>query len=263
MRRREAGIRAIRKPLKPWCTVDDFDRNPADKQERERPGEQKEKTDLGPHAKHAEAIRKLAGEIEKLTLVKPHLFLYADEAGVVRHIQGESRLTSRLGEAGLRAGASLAREQAGRNAVALAMATGRLSVVEGLEHDKRAFGALSWICSPLRREARTSGYVALGSPPSGELAFRVPLLQQLARSVEGRTERAASDPDTVQKRLEEHRLTFREMQVAGDWLEGLTVEEIADRLGIAEQTVRTFIKKIYAKTGVNHKGEFFIRFLKR
>lgn len=85
--------------------------------------------------------------------------------------------------------------------------------------------------------------MALGSPPSGELAFRVPLLQQLARSVEGRTERAASDPDTVQKRLEEHRLTFREMQVAGDWLEGLTVEEIAERLGIAEQTVRTFIKK--------------------
>ncbi|QJC51020.1 hypothetical protein HGI30_05215 [Paenibacillus albicereus] len=259
MRRMEAGTRARRKQGKPWCTVDDFDgkRWPLDKQAR---GEQ---AAWRPHAEQAEAIRLLAGEIQEMTLVKPHLFLYADEAGIVRHIQGEAELARRLGEAGLRAGVSLAREQAGRNAVALALATGRLSVVEGLEHDKPAFGGLSWVCAPLRRDDRGCGYVALGSTPGGELAFRVPLLQQLARAVEGRTERTASAPDSVQKRLEEHRLTFREMEVAGSWLEGLAVAEIAERHGITEQTVRTFIKKIYAKTGVSHKGEFFIRFLKR
>lgn len=58
----------------------------------------------------------------------------------------------------------------------------------------------------------------------------------------------------------EGRLTNREKEVAYEWLENKNVPEIADVYGMSQSTVRTFIKKVYAKTNVHHKGALLKKF---
>jgi DNA-binding NarL/FixJ family response regulator len=52
-------------------------------------------------------------------------------------------------------------------------------------------------------------------------------------------------------------LTAREMDIAQGILDGLSYQLIADRYGIALDTVRMNVKKIYKKLQINSKGELF------
>jgi DNA-binding CsgD family transcriptional regulator len=54
-------------------------------------------------------------------------------------------------------------------------------------------------------------------------------------------------------------LTAKEHQVIVAMVEGLSYKMIADRLGIALETVRHHIKNIYRKLHVNSKGEVISR----
>lgn len=52
-------------------------------------------------------------------------------------------------------------------------------------------------------------------------------------------------------------LTARENDIAQGILDGLSYQQIADRHGIALDTVRMNVKKIYKKLQINSKGELF------
>ncbi|MBF8222549.1 helix-turn-helix transcriptional regulator [Halomonas sp. 328] len=56
-------------------------------------------------------------------------------------------------------------------------------------------------------------------------------------------------------------LTPRERQVATLMVQGLTPEEIAERLAITPGTARNHRKRLYARLGIGSRGELFRRFL--
>jgi len=64
------------------------------------------------------------------------------------------------------------------------------------------------------------------------------------------------------KRTYKEPLTAKEQQVIAAMVDGLSYKMIADRLGIALETVRQHIKNIYRKLQVNSKGEVIAKSLR-
>lgn len=91
----------------------------------------------------------------------------------------------------------------------------------------------------------------------------MPLIERLAKSVQEKL--SPKNPlvykEQVYALFDQYDLTNREKEIAFGWLENKNVPEIADICGISQNTVRTFIKKIYAKTRVHHKGAFLKKFI--
>ena len=56
-------------------------------------------------------------------------------------------------------------------------------------------------------------------------------------------------------------LTTRECEVVGLVLRGYSSEAIADILGIAKGTVKTYRRSIYAKLGISSQSELFSMFI--
>ncbi len=100
--------------------------------------------------------------------------------------------------------------------------------------------------SALLREAAT---LAAGSPP-----LKAYITRLLAAFPPGpaRPETASSRAETA---LLQEPLTEREMEVLRLIAEGLKYEEIAGRLFISLNTVRTYVKGIYGKLGVNNRSQ--------
>ena len=76
------------------------------------------------------------------------------------------------------------------------------------------------------------------------------------------------DQTVVQKRVNEvfksfgaSILTTRECEVVGLVLRGYSSEAIADILGIAKGTVKTYRRSIYAKLGISSQSELFSKFI--
>jgi DNA-binding NarL/FixJ family response regulator len=55
-------------------------------------------------------------------------------------------------------------------------------------------------------------------------------------------------------------LTSREKDIIDGIVDGLSYKLVADRLGIATETVRTLIKRIYKKLEINSKAELISKF---
>jgi DNA-binding CsgD family transcriptional regulator len=85
-----------------------------------------------------------------------------------------------------------------------------------------------------------------GSIPLG---VSVPTMSILVVDAESRPE-----PD-VPILCELFSLTAAEARVAGNLALGLSIKEIAASLGISVETVRTHIKRTFAKTGTERQGE--------
>jgi len=109
----------------------------------------------------------------------------------------------------------------------------------------------------------TIGYLGLSFHSFHEVTFALPLIERLAKSIQEKLPQ--KDPmkhkDQVYSLFDQYVLTNREKEIAYGWLENKNVPEIADICGISQNTVRTFIKKIYAKTRVHHKGAFLKKFI--
>ena len=59
--------------------------------------------------------------------------------------------------------------------------------------------------------------------------------------------------------IEMFRLTAAEYQVLLDLMSGLTAVEVSDKRGSSVETIRTQIREIYAKLGVNSREKLFFR----
>jgi DNA-binding CsgD family transcriptional regulator len=192
----------------------------------------------------------------------PFMLVIADLDGTVVDYRGTDSLKGYFERNNIRKGTSFAMKYLGVNAISLSMEHQAVSVVIGEEHSNKFFAELSWVCTPMRIKNVIIGYLGLCFHYLHEVTFALPLIEHLARKIEDKLPQ--KDP-VLQKELtyslfDQYKLTNREKEIAYGWLENKNVPEIADIYGISESTVRTFIKKIYAKTEVNHKGAFLKKF---
>jgi DNA-binding CsgD family transcriptional regulator len=80
-----------------------------------------------------------------------------------------------------------------------------------------------------------------------------PLVRQVARALGIAVERAE---EVRERRLrEEHGLSPQETRTTLHLIDGGTVASCAEVLGVAESTVRTHLKSVFAKTGVRRQVE--------
>jgi len=192
----------------------------------------------------------------------PYLFVIADPEGTIIDYCGTELLKGYFERNHMKIGTSSAMNKAGINAIGLSMEKHSASVVIGAEHSNRLFAELSCVCTPIRIKNVIIGYLSLCFHYFHEVTFALPLIEHLAKNIE---EKLPQKDPMLQKELtyslfEQYKLTNREKEIAYGWLENKNVPEIADIYGISQSTVRTFIKKIYAKTRVNHKGAFLRKF---
>lgn len=192
----------------------------------------------------------------------PYLFVIADPDGIVVDYCGADLLKDYFERNNIRNGTSFAMKHAGINAIALSMERQSVSVVIGPRHSNKLFAELSCVCTPIRIKNVILGYLSLYFHCFHEVTFALPLIEHLAKNME---EKLPQKDPILQKELtyslfDQYKLTNREREIAYEWLENKNVPEIAGIYGISPSTVRTFIKKIYAKTKVNHKGAFLRKF---
>ncbi|WP_161806045.1 MULTISPECIES: LuxR C-terminal-related transcriptional regulator [Bacillales] len=194
-------------------------------------------------------------------MLKNTVFLFTDEDGVVLHITTSARLKKLLNNMNIKRGTLLTMECAGMNAISVAMEVQDHVLICGREHTLNLFSQWTGICSPIRLSNRIVGYLDLAISVNDDISFAVPLLRQLVRHIEEgitASERTCSDQS---EKFDEFGISPREKEIASMWLQNKSVLCIAGSLGITEGTVRNVIKKIYRKTGVNDKGQFFRKFL--
>jgi len=217
---------------------------------------------LAAHAKwHAVVQDELRAA--RLLLLTPHLFIVADADGCALSLVGQECVMRVLAQSNIAPGTSFAKEHAGINAVSLAVETGQLAAVCGEEHTLLMFHDWISVCFPVRVGGEPAGYVGLCADEQESLERFVAFMESLSANVQYKLKK-----DEHAKRVERHsfdqfHLTEREKQIAGFWLQNWSTMRIAHHLGISEGTVRTMLKKIYAKLKVNDKGQFMRKFLLR
>lgn len=153
-------------------------------------------------------------------------------------------------------------KNAGINAISLCMENQAVSVVTGAEHSNKLFAELSCVCTPIRIKNGIISYLSLCFHHYHEVTFALPLIEHLAKDIE---EKLPQKDPILQKELtyslfDQFELTNREKEIAYGWLENKNVPEIAGIYGISQSTVRTFIKKIYAKRELIIKEHFLRNF---
>lgn len=207
-------------------------------------------------------LQEEAGNMDNLLSI-PYLFVITDPDGIVINYCGADLIKGYFERNSIRNGASFAMKHAGINAISLAMERQSVSVVIGPRHSNKLFAELSCVCTPIRIKNVIIGFLGLFFHHFHEVTFALPLIEHLAENIE---EKLPQKDPILQKELtyslfDQYKLTNREKEIAYEWLENKNVPEIADICKISQSTVRTFIKNIYAKTNVNHKGAFLRKFI--
>ncbi len=90
-----------------------------------------------------------------------------------------------------------------------------------------------------------------------------PMSRQIARSVVQFFQELKHAPTVVQRAPEIKSLTDREEQVLQHLAKGYAYKEIADRLNISFETVRTYVRSIYEKLHVHSRTEATLKYLGR
>lgn len=193
----------------------------------------------------------------------PHLFFVTDPNGIVIRIIGQKDIIDRLTSCEIDVGTSFAHEHAGINGVSLAMRLQGTVVVKDSEHTLAFYKSWACICSPIRLSNEIYGYIDLSFRTDVDVTFAVPLLngmiEKIERNLRGNNARLRKEPDGLL--FDAYHLSIREKEVALGWLQNKSVLQMAHTMGITEGTIRNMLKKVYAKTGVSDKGQFFRKFL--
>lgn len=118
--------------------------------------------------------------------------------------------------------------------------------------------------------AGATGYLLKRTPKDKLLAAideiisgGAPMSRQIARSVVQFFQELKQAPAVVQRAPEIKTLTEREEQVLMHLSKGYAYKEIADRLNISFETVRTYVRSIYEKLHVHSRTEATLKYLGR
>lgn len=119
----------------------------------------------------------------------------------------------------------------------------------------------------LQRLRKCCSGAAAGDPDGSEYVIVDGLCVRLVRLVGTDGERTALflEPIYTREALENavarFRLSPRESDVVRFLLDGASVSEVADGLGIAQSTVGDYLKRLFAKTGVRNRTEMIAKLL--
>jgi len=188
---------------------------------------------------------------------EPILLLMTTANGRVIYYGGTPSAVSKIEEDGLHIGSSFSIEHAGINAISLCHHVKQTVVVQGAEHSLSEFSNWNCLCTPIMVDGDMLGMLDLSFDHLTNIAFAVPLLLQMVNQITDLYSLEKTSEGLREEKFNAYSFTKREKEIAVAWLENKTVPEIASELTISEQTVRTFIKKIYAKTNVGSKGDLF------
>ncbi|NOV00338.1 helix-turn-helix transcriptional regulator [Paenibacillus planticolens] len=204
-------------------------------------------------------------EIGFLSRVVPttHFFVLANTDGIVIHVEGAEPILDALKRSQIVPGCSFALDSAGINGISLAMHLGCAAVVEGANHSLQMFSDWTCICHPIKVNDQIVGYLDLTMREGIEVSFASVLVERLVDTISEKLN--LSDPEvkkeSLTKQFEVYKLTSREKEVAHAWLGNQSVLQIACNMGITEGTVRNMLKKVYSKTQVRDKGQYYRKFL--
>jgi transcriptional regulator of acetoin/glycerol metabolism/DNA-binding CsgD family transcriptional regulator len=205
-------------------------------------------------------------KIEKLLecMIKPYIFILTDIDGVVLSVHAKDELADILNrKQNIGVGTSFAMEYAGVNAISTAMERKESVFVLGSEHDLKMFSEWSCLCSPIRVGKEIIGYLDMSFATNEDAILAGSMFEHLLRGICGNLEELcpAVRREQIYNTFDDFKLSPREKEIGYCWLMNHSTLRISEELGIAEGTVRNVLKKVYSKTGVNDKGQFFRRFL--
>lgn len=214
----------------------------------------------------SETFEKLAKEdIRAVSTSIPftHFFILTDAQGAAIHIEGTEALLLALERYKVVPGCSFALNAAGINGVSLAMHTGSSAVVEGVNHSLQMFSDWTCICHPIKVNDEIIGYLDLSMREGTEVSFACVLMERLVNAIANKYQQSNPEikREIVNKQFQMYKLTPREREVAYAWLSNQSALQISNNMGISEGTVRNMLKKVYAKTKVGDKGQYFRKFM--
>lgn len=191
----------------------------------------------------------------------PHFFVVTDPNGVALRFIGQTEVIDHLRKFNVDAGTHFALEHSGINGISLAMRLQTTVVLQGDQHTLRLFKDWTCVCSPVNIMGEICGYIGLSFGVEVDVTFAVPLLKKTIEELESKLKQSISREAAAYLLFEPYNLSNREKEVAFGWLQNKSVLQMSHAMGITEGTVRNVLKKVYSKTGVGDKGQFFIKFL--
>lgn len=151
-------------------------------------------------------------------------------------------------------------QNAGLNAISIAVELEEWVFLSGADHDLELFKEWNCFCSPIRRHGKIIGYFDMSFSVRDDHLLMASLFRNTLDGIEAELQRS-DQRELVCERFQSYRLSPREKEVGYMWLNNYSALRIASELGITEGTVRNMIKKVYKKTEVNDKGQFMRKFL--
>lgn len=192
-----------------------------------------------------------------------HFFILTDVEGTAIHIEGTESLLMALERYKVVPGCSFVLHAVGINGISLAMHTGSSAVVEGINHSLQIFSDWTCICHPIKVNGEIIGYLDLSMKEGMEISFACVLVERLVNEIENKYKQSNPEikKEIMDKQFQMYKLTPREREVAYAWLNNQSALQIAINMGITEGTVRNMLKKVYTKTKVGDKGQYYRKFL--
>ncbi|GMR67068.1 helix-turn-helix transcriptional regulator [Bacillus sp. MN7755] len=197
-------------------------------------------------------------ELEYLSnyITCPHSFIFSGPHGYVLSVLNIKNNMD------VEVGTSFNTLHIGVNAIGIAKETNKISIVVGREHTSNLFWRYSCVCTPIQVCNRTIGFLNLTFPKMEDPTFAIPMMKQLSKNIEGKLIKLCPvfQKEEIFTKFNNYNMTSREKEIAYEWLNNSSCEEIACINSISIHTVRTHVKRIYSKTNTFNKGDFFSKF---
>ncbi len=184
-------------------------------------------------------IREYMGDIKEAS----DLFIFTNGVGRILGLWSRPEIVSAAAIIGLRAGASLAEDSAGTNAVALALAAQGSVILKGEEHLCRMFHDWTCVAAPVVNSDGTLIGCLDISAPEGPVHEKLALARSIAREI-GRL---------VGNRISFGGITIRQREVLALFAHGMSYKEISGALCISIKTVEEHLDAIRIKMGLPNR----------
>jgi transcriptional regulator of acetoin/glycerol metabolism len=195
---------------------------------------------------------------------KDHIYILCDPELTALRIFATPMVLVAAENIGVRPGTVFTEESCGTNALALAKVQNRLVAVRGEQHYCRLFKDWWCVAIPVKDPSGSIlGYLDISIHAAKDLVSTIALLKTLLTLIEkefllvnlnqvsGRSRLLPSLPPEVEREL-----TLREQEILQFVSSGLTNEEIATKLMLSIETVKTHRRNIYRKLGVKKPRKF-------
>ena len=171
------------------------------------------------------------------------LFIFTNNLGRILGLWSRPEIVAASAIMGLRAGASLAEDSAGTNAVALALTAQGPVILKGGEHLCRMFHDWTCVAAPVvGGDGTLIGCLDI-SAPEGPIHEKLALARSIAREI-GRL---------VGNRISFGGITIRQREVLALFAHGMSYKGIGSVLGISIKTVEEHLDAVRIKMGMKNR----------